>query len=42
VTADGLGTASTDFIGLGGRIAIGPNRGTTFESRGLFEVLGSF
>lgn len=41
-TADGLGTASADFIGLGGRIAIGPNRGTTFESRGLFEVLGSF
>jgi hypothetical protein len=37
----GLG-ASTGFIGIGGRIAIGPNQGTTFESRGLTEVLGSF
>lgn len=37
----GLGE-STGFIGVGGRIAIGPNQGTTFESRGLFEVLGSF
>lgn len=37
----GLGE-SRGFIGFGGRIAIGPNRGTTFESRGLNEVLGSF
>ena len=37
----GLGD-STSFIGVGGRVAIGPNRGTTFESRGLYEVLGSF
>lgn len=35
-------SASNTFIGLGGRIAIGPNRGTTFESRGIFELLGSF
>lgn len=42
VGADGFDSESTRFIGLGGRIAIGPNRGTTFESRGLFEVLGSF
>ena len=33
---------STRFIGFGGRIAIGPNQGTTFESRGLTEILGSF
>lgn len=30
------------FIGLGARIAIGPNRGTTFESRGINEVLAGF
>lgn len=33
---------STGFVGLGARLALGPNQGTTFESRGLFEVLGSF
>lgn len=30
------------FIGLGARIAIGPNRGTTFEARGLTEALSGF
>jgi hypothetical protein len=33
---------STGFIGFGGRIAIGPNQGTTFESRGITELVGSF
>lgn len=41
--SDGTGFGdSTQFVGIGGRIAIGPNQGTTFESRGLYEVLGSF
>lgn len=37
----GFGDGS-GFVGLGARLAIGPNQGTTFGSRGLFEVLGSF
>ena len=40
---DGGGSeGSSTFLGLGARIAIGPNRGTTFESRGALELLGSF
>ena len=39
-----LGQISSDtsdeaFISLGARIAIGPQGGTTFDSRGLFEIL---
>jgi len=39
-----LGQISTDindeaFISLGARIALGPQGGTTFDSRGLFEIL---
>ncbi len=30
------------FVGVGARIAIGANRGTTFGSRGLGEVVGGF
>jgi hypothetical protein len=33
---------STTYFGLGARIAIGPNRGTTFDSRGLRELLSGF
>lgn len=40
--AGGRYTDDSSFFGFGGRIAIGPNQGTTFESRGLTEVVGSF
>ena len=37
----GLGD-SAGFLGVGARLSLGQNRGTSFESRGLFDVLGSF
>jgi hypothetical protein len=33
---------SETFIGVGARIAVGPNRGTTFDARGLTETLSGF
>lgn len=39
--ASGVEDGST-FLGIGARIAIGPNGGTTFGSRGLGEVVGGF
>jgi len=33
---------SETFIGIGARIAIGPNKGTAFGSRGLSEALSGF
>jgi hypothetical protein len=37
----GFGESST-YLGLGARIAVGPNRGTTFESRGVYEAVAGF
>jgi hypothetical protein len=37
----GFGESRT-FIGIGARLAIGPNRGTTFESRGVYETIAGF
>lgn len=34
--------ASATFVGVGARIAVGPNRGTTFESRGVYEAIAGF
>lgn len=39
--ASGVDDGST-FVGVGARIAVGANRGTTFGSRGLGEVVGGF
>ena len=40
---DGAAEDSNEtFVGVGARIAVGPNRGTTFESRGLSEALSGF
>ncbi len=36
-----LGDSAT-FVGIGARIAVGPNRGTTFESRGVYEAIAGF
>jgi hypothetical protein len=33
---------SGNYISVGARIAIGPNRGTTFENRGVLEILPGF
>ena len=33
---------STNYIGFGARLAIGPNSGTTFDSRGLSELITGF
>ena len=33
---------STNYIGLGARLAIGPNSGTTFDSHGLSELITGF
>lgn len=41
VDADGEDSSET-FVTLGARLAIGPNQGTTFGSRGLFEILSGF
>jgi predicted porin len=35
-------SSGTNYVGLGARIAIGPNGGTTFDSRGLSELLTGF
>jgi hypothetical protein len=37
----GLG-ATSNYIGIGARLAIGPNRGTTFDGRGLSELVSGF
>jgi hypothetical protein len=39
---DGAGDDSQTFVTLGAKLAIGPNQGTTFGSRGLFEILSGF
>ncbi len=33
---------SSNYVGLGARLAIGPNSGTTFDSRGLSELITGF
>jgi hypothetical protein len=43
VSAENGGIAADDtFIGVGARVAIGANRGTTFDPRSLFEILPGF
>jgi hypothetical protein len=39
---NGIEDSSESFVTLGARLAIGRNDGTTFGSRGLFEVLSGF
>jgi hypothetical protein len=39
---DGVDDSAETFVTLGAKLAIGPNQGTTFGSRGLFEVLSGF
>ncbi len=39
---DGVEDSGENFVTLGARLAIGPNQGTTFGSRGLFEILSGF
>ena len=39
---NGVEDSAETFVTLGARLAIGPNRGTTFGSRGLFEILSGF
>ena len=39
---DGVDDSAETFVTLGAKLAIGPNQGTTFGSRGLFEILSGF
>jgi len=39
---DSTGNDAGTFVTLGAKLAIGPNQGTTFGSRGLFEILSGF
>lgn len=39
---DGTSTDSDTFIGLGARLNLGAERGTTFDQRSLFEILPQF
>lgn len=42
VDFDSAEDSSETFVGIGARIAVGPNRGTTFGTRGLSEALAGF
>ncbi|EYD73502.1 hypothetical protein Rumeso_04623 [Rubellimicrobium mesophilum DSM 19309] len=39
---DGVDDSAETFVTLGAKLAIGPDQGTTFGSRGLFEILSGF
>lgn len=42
VGEDNLEGETATYVGLGARFAFGPQRGTTFDPRGLVEVFGGF